>query len=472
MARPCCVLHGEEARVARSRLAARGGTSSKPGRIREESTVQAVNGFYAVFDKRTAKMLPTYPRETKTLFPTDPTDPASACSLTNGGDPIVRFDHLTTPGRWVISMLLAPQGGHKHAECIAISRSDDPTDDGPGFDTYVFYYDEIPGRIDYPKMGLGPDAYYFTYDRLEGSPITPISPLVCGLERDKMLLGQPARQVCRLVDSSEGTVLPADLDGSDAPSSGSVDYLLSQGPIDSPMGRTKLRFWKFKVLNWDSDSAALEGAFNVTVDPYVRLADPAVPQPGSNNLLFTLSKKLMNRFVYRRFAGHESLLVSHAVDDPGPGTRAGVRWYELRCTPTCQQQGVIPTVHQQETYAPSDGAVNHWRWMSSIAMDGSGNIALGFSISSGALFPSIRFAGRLASDTTPGLRGEGTIFDGEGSQCPNPQQNCGLWGDYTSMSIDPVDDCTFWYTNEHYPEGGGVTNWLTQVGVLKPPGCP
>jgi hypothetical protein len=107
-----------------------------------------------------------------------------------------------------------------------------------------------------------------------------------------------------------------------------------------------------------------------------------------------------------------------------------------------------------------------------MAMDRNGNIAIGFSVSSSSINPQIHFAGRLAADATLGvLRGEGTIIDGTGSQtCAEPEQTCEDWGDYTSMSIDPVDGCSFWYTNQ-YLEDYGVLNWKTQVGKLTAEGC-
>lgn len=43
-------------------------------------------------------------------------------------------------------------------------------------------------------------------------------------------------------------------------------------------------------------------------------------------------------------------------------------------------------------------------------------------------------------------QGEGVIVNGSGSQTDRAAR----WGDYTSMNIDPKDDCSFWYVNEYY----------------------
>jgi hypothetical protein len=143
------------------------------------------------------------------------------------------------------------------------------------------------------------------------------------------------------------------------------------------------------------------------------------------------------------------------------GTSVGVRWYELR------DPNGTPTVYQQGTYAPDPS----YRWLGSLAMDRMGDIALGYSVSSATSFPSIRYTGRLVGDPLGVMtQAEGTIVAGGGSQ------NGGLsrWGDYTSMSIDPADDCTFWYVNEYYLTSGTPADtrpWRTRIASFKLPGC-
>jgi subtilisin-like proprotein convertase family protein len=164
----------------------------------------------------------------------------------------------------------------------------------------------------------------------------------------------------------------------------------------------------------------------------------------------------MNRLVYRNFGDHEALLVSHAV---AAGTGGGVRFYELRNPAT------TPTIFQQGTFAPDSA----FRWMSSMAFDGSGNIGMGYSISSSALNirPSIRYTGRLTTDALGTMgQGEATIVAGGGSQINNLTR----WGDYSSLNIDPTDDCTFWYTGE-YMGANGSFNWRTRVGAFRFAAC-
>src|SRR5439155_1430925 len=179
-----------------------------------------------------------------------------------------------------------------------------------------------------------------------------------------------------------------------------------------------------------------------------------IPQSGTTQRLDSLADRLMYRLAYRNFGDHQSLLVNHAVT---PGSSVGTRWYELR------SPNGTPTVYQQGTYAPDSA----YRWMGSVAMDRNGDVAMGYSTSSSSLHPQIRYAGRLVGDPLGQMtQGEGTIL------APNGSQTGGLsrWGDYTSMSVDPSDDCTFWYTGE-YLSANGSFNWHTRIASFKFPSC-
>jgi len=168
----------------------------------------------------------------------------------------------------------------------------------------------------------------------------------------------------------------------------------------------------------------------------------------------------MYRLAYRNFGDHEALVVNHSVKVSGNkhSQVVGVRWYELR-----NPNGASgATVFQQGTFAPDSDN----RWMGSIGIDKVGNIAIGYSVSSSSTFPSIRYTGRVPTETMGTLEAENSIKAGGGSQNGNLHR----WGDYSSLAIDPVDDCTFWYTNE-YLKTTGSFNWSTQIGSFKFPSC-
>ena len=175
----------------------------------------------------------------------------------------------------------------------------------------------------------------------------------------------------------------------------------------------------------------------------------------------------MFRAGYRNFGDHESLVVNQTVD--AGGQIAGIRWYEIRnpggtAPPAAGNGAANPVeIYQQQTYAPDDG--NH-RWMGSIAMDHNGNMALGYSISSSEMHPSIAITGRLAGDPLNEMGDENIFFAGTGSQNDGTDR----WGDYSNMTVDPVDDCTFWYTQEYYQTNSGF-NFKTRIASFKFPSC-
>jgi hypothetical protein len=298
-----------------------------------------------------------------------------------------------------------------------------------------------------------------------------------------MINGDPhARMVRFFLDSAvvplhlmgDG-LLPADVDGWNQPEDG------SPAPIVGTMNATARYGAPFDALNifdlsvdWQSPEdaslvlasqlpvAAFTSRFPCTdtiTPPPASQTRSCIPQPNTTRKLDVLSyrQRPTFRLAYRKFDGYEAMVTNQAVQAT-PGM-AGVRWYEIR-----RRNGQY-SVFQQGTYAPADGV---HRWMGSIAMDKKGNIALGYSVSNATtVYPGIRFTGRLKSDPLDQMTlGEGVIVDGSGSQL-HPGSR---WGDYTSMNLDPTDDCTFWYVNE-YIQTTGRGPWQTRIASFRLPGC-
>jgi len=225
-------------------------------------------------------------------------------------------------------------------------------------------------------------------------------------------------------------------------------------------GTNSLNLWKFHVdwANTANTSLACPAILTVAAFTPACGGGACVIQPGTHEQLDTLADRVMHRLAYRNFGDHETLVVNHAVK-VGTAMKnpySGVRWYEIR------SPGATPAIYQQSTFSPDSS----FRWMGSIAMDADGNIALGYSVSSATVLPAIRYTGRLSGDPLNTMQAETTIVDGGGSQTTGLDR----WGDYSAMTIDPVDDCTFWYTNE-YLKTDGTFNWSTRIGSLKFAGC-
>jgi hypothetical protein len=223
-------------------------------------------------------------------------------------------------------------------------------------------------------------------------------------------------------------------------------------------GNDQLNLWKFHVDWMNPASSTLTGPTTIRTAPFEIACKNApnpgecVTQPNTTELLDTLSDRLMFRLAYRNFGDHEVLVVNHAV---AAGASSGVRWYEVR------DPGGTPTIFQQGTYAP-DGA---FRWMASIAMDKAQNMLMGYSASGPQIFPSIRFTGRSASDPHNQMAAEQAAVNGTGFQS-NPER----WGDYSSMSVDPIDDCTFWFSTQYIGTTGSF-NWQTSIVPVKFSNC-
>jgi hypothetical protein len=274
----------------------------------------------------------------------------------------------------------------------------------------------------------------------------------CAFEREKMIAGNPARTVCFDVGSSFGGLLPADLDGNTAPPPGSPNYLMN-------LGADQLNMWKFKV-DWSNPSAStFTGPSAIKTAPFdvacknAPSSGACIVQPNTTVVLDSLSDRLMYRLAYRNFGTHQALVVNHSV---AVGPRAGMRWYEVR------DPAGTSMIHQQGTYAPTASS----RWMGSIAMDKQGNIAAGYTISGSSVHPSIRLAGRSANDPLNKLAGEKSVADatGKGSQKASDR-----WGDYSTLTIDPSDDCSFWYTAQYQKDG--VNDWHTKILRFKFNSC-
>src|SRR5262249_49539351 len=220
------------------------------------------------------------------------------------------------------------------------------------------------------------------------------------------------------------------------------------------------------VLKTQLPVASFDSIFPCSPGSRDCLPEPGIVNPAQYLDILSYRQRPTFRLAYRNFGTYESLVTNQSVE-AAPGV-AGARWYEIRRTGSGPPQQIAYSIYQHATYAPGDGV---HRWMGSIAQDKNGNMALGYSVVNGVdVFPGIRYTGRLAGDPL-GLMtlGEATIINGTGVQTNTNSR----WGDYTSMNIDPSDDCTFWYVNEYYQstEPPPDRNWQTRIASFKLPGC-
>ncbi|HEV8630205.1 MAG TPA: hypothetical protein VGV61_07795 [Thermoanaerobaculia bacterium] len=419
--------------------------------------VQFINLIFAIYDKTTGAIIAGGgPFAGNTLW----AGFGGPCETNNDGDPIVLYDHLAD--RWLFSQFSINEG----IQCVALSKTGDPR--GP-YDRWAFLVS--PGQQnDYPKLGLMPGAYYLSlrdFPSNDGDFASAVA-----LDRAAMLAGNPAAGFvkfslpCLANDCPDG-IQPPHLEGA-APAA-SAPGIFSRAwddDVDGPLtGADGYRLWQL------SPNFATPAASTFTELPFVVSAGfdskmcgafqrACIIQPAPGEKVDPVDELQMYRAQYRHFADHDGLVINTTVDATGRNV-AGVRWAELR------NSGSGWTLFQEGTFAPADG-LN--RWMGSAAMDKNGNIAVGYSVAGRQAFASIRYTSRAAGDplgTLPG--GEVSLIEGSDVQ----SKSFNRWGDYSSLSVDPVDGCTFWYTQEYQRNDDARRDFdfKTRIGAFKLPGC-
>lgn len=401
--------------------------------------VEITNFDYAIYDKATGNVI-LRPTNTNAIF----TGFGGLCEGTSPGDPTVLWDKLA--GRWVVTYFNY-QGND--ALCIAVSTTSDATG---SYNRYEYDYGfTLP---DYPKYSVWPDAYYASTN-LNGGNSEP-----CAYDRNAMLAGTTAAAIC--FEPAQGySLLPADLDGTTLPPTGAPNHYLQLGNDTNT-----LQEYDFHVNFKRPDKSTFTGPNTITVPTYALACggfSNCIPQPNGGELVEGLGDRLMYRLAYRNFGDHETLVTAHNVV-PGSGSTAqsAMRWYELRATPA----GGGFTVYQAGTYQNKADSL----WMGSAAMDKQGNIALGMSVSSAAKEPGVWYTGRLATDKLNKLEQPTVAAKGSAVESGDSQR----WGDYSSMSIDPTDDCTFWYSQMYYNKkhgGASSGDWDTRIVSFKFDNC-
>ena len=445
------------------------------GAVGPNHYVEMINLVYGIYDKTGNLLLG--PVDTGTLW----TGFAVPDCIDPSGDPIVLYDKLE--GRWLLTQFTT--AGPSYYNCVAVSMTGDPTGQ---YYRYAFITQpdpELPGGTffpDYPKYGNWKKSYVLTtrdFGDVSGYGIS-----VYALEKNKMIAGNPnARAVQFFIDGNDPALLPligdgllpADIDGTRQPKEDAAIPIVGTQDDGGGYGATfdAVNIWELNI-KWNANPvASLNLAKQLPVAGFDSIfpcgpvsSRDCLPQPGITNRtqfldILSYRQRPTWRLAYRNFGGYEAMVTNQSVEAT-PGV-AGVRWYEIRRT-----NGVY-SLKQQGTFAPGDGV---HRWMGSIAQDWQGNMALGYSVVNGVdVFPGIRYTGRLAGDTLGAMTlGEGTIINGTGVQRTTNSR----WGDYTSMNVDPTDDCTFWYVNEYYTLAGQISStagWQTRIGSFKLPGC-
>ncbi len=392
------------------------------------------------------------PGQAMTLFvPPPPPPPTTPTPSGAQGQP--NAARGGAPGQGRRGQPEGPQG--TYSMCYAVSTSSDP------LGSYYRYEFLRPLFPDYPRPAVWPDGYYVPSSTSDNriSETVATQKHACVADRNKMLKGEPATEQCAIVENVN-FLNNADIDGKAVPPPGAPNIMMAGGgrQLDENFQDRVIMAWQFHVDWQHPEHSKLSEATKIPVAPYHYLCNGqltnCVPQPGTDRRLDAQGDKLMQRLVYRRIGNRESIVAAHSVNTEAAG--GGVRWYEFRID---AKRNV--TLYQEGTYAPG----GNYRWMPSAGMDKDGNIGIGYSYGGPEIFPGQRFAARLANDPKGQLTmKESVLVDGEGVQT-----NTLRWEDYTTLAMDPSDDCTFWYVGDYIKKN--APTYSTKIAGIKVPSC-
>ena len=395
---------------------------------------QVVNSHYAIYNKTGTLLLG--PVANSSVFNGLPNN-------SNDGDAVVLYDEQAD--RWLFSQFSLPNYPNgPFYQMVAVSQTPDPTG---AWNRYQYSFTDMP---DYPKFGIWGDGYYMSMHRFTAGAGNWAGCGAVAYNRTLMLAGSPAATMVMFTKPTSDEAfgwLPSDCDGP-FPTGNPPNYFLYDfdGTSNDHLG-----IYEFHVDWTTTANSTFTNLLSLPVNSFTANMT-GITQPSTAVKLDLINDRMMYRLQYRSFPGYSTMVVNRTVDITS--TVAGIRWYELRKTTGAW------SIYQQGTYSLAD---NNSRWMASIAMDSSGNMAMGYSVSGSTLFPSIRYTGRKKNDALGQMTiAERGIFNGTGSQTGTASR----WGDYSALSCDPSAKATYWYTTEYYPTTASVA-WHTRIASFR-----
>lgn len=399
------------------------------GAVGQNHFINAWNSSFRIWDKEGNAL--TSNASLATIFPGQ-----------DLGDPIVFYDQFAD--RFIITQFRSGPSGY----LVAVCQGSDPVNDG--WYTYQFNTNSFP---DYPKFSIWSDGYYITANKDSGSAGT--SEVVFAIEKDAMLAGNDAQMVGFPLPgiSTSGFYSPLgfNANGSTPPPVGNAPIVYMQDDVWSGVAVDHLKIWNINV-DWSNvSSSTISAPQTINTTPFDGLFDGGsfsnIPQPGGPDI-DCLQATIMYMAQYRRFGSHNSVVLNFAVDLDGGDDHAGIRWYELRQA----NDGDDWEIYQEGTYSQPDG---HSAFSGAIAIDVDGNIGLGYTVASASQAPCLRYTGRYVSDPINTMTIEEGVFINSSVSDPSTR-----YGDYSQMTIDPVDDKTFWYIGEYFSVNSTRNNWI------------
>jgi hypothetical protein len=407
--------------------------------------VEWVNNKFAIYDKSTGEQVQA-PRPGNSLW----TGLGGPCATMNSGQPMVEYDKLG--GRWVLAQ---PALSNPAYYCIAVSTTSNATG------SFYLYAFPFPAGMtpSTPRLAVWTDAYYASFNIKQAGKAA--APMVVAYDRTNMLAGQPARGPVSFQPKARTNLLPSDFDGTQAPAAGEPDFYMEIG------ASTYLSLYQFHV-NFDEVSSS---SFKLTAKVLIESVGPGctrnppewtppvIPQPpaAGGKALDAYPDQLMYRLAWRNVNNVEHLVANQTAILSTSPVVAGVVWYDIvnpARDPALAQQGTVSNT----------GGVSYW--IGSLAQDKDGDMALGFNASGSSLYPSLEIAGRLATDPLGTMSSPEFLIEGGGAQT-----NASDWGTHADMSVDPTNDCVYWFTGEYVKTTKKGFDWSTRIGSFQFSAC-
>jgi hypothetical protein len=194
------------------------------------------------------------------------------------------------------------------------------------------------------------------------------------------------------------------------------------------------------------------------------VALPEAPQQGTSTKIATNDPRALNA-VWR----NNALWTVNTIN-PLSGSDAGqatAHWYKIDTTNLASL-----SLADQGNIGGEDIAAGTHTFFPSIAVNGTGDVGIGFAASAPTIFPGAYYTGRTASDPVGTVQPSGVLAAGQDFYIRTFGGPRNRWGDYSGISVDPSNDSTFWVFNEYAlprgtASGGEDGRWGTRWGSFK-----
>ncbi|MGB4843348.1 MAG: T9SS type A sorting domain-containing protein [Ferruginibacter sp.] len=410
------------------------------GAIGPTQYIVAVNGRIRSFNKSTGVADGVLDLDTDVFF-TSVLTPPTASNFTS--DPRVRYDRVSA--RWLILIIDVPGGAGSLANYCLLAVSNSSTITAGTTWTYSKFLGQTSRFFDYPTLGLDVNAAYI------GGNMFTLAGAFSGtngyvINRANLMAGG-AYTVYAFTNLATGSVAgPYTPQGVD-----NFDLLATEGYF---VGVDALSYSLLQIRRVSTPAGVPTISANISLTVNTTSSPLRVPHlgntGGAGGQLDALDDRLYAAMIRngRLWTAHNISVNASGVGVGSGGTRRnGTRWYEL------QNLGTTPTVRQSGTiFDPAaTSAAARWYSIPSIMVSGQGHAVISMT-TAGVERANAAAATRFSADVLGTM--QTPVLVTASTTAYNPPSDPGggggrRWGDYSYVSLDPLDDMTMWAVNQY-----------------------